>query len=324
MPHHLVAGAEIASLLQSRPAPKHVLLLSPDHFSQGKQVFSTTRSTFVWQGKYVVPQESLTNALLTTTRRALRLQDSVFQHEHGVRGLLPFFKTAWPEATVNAITVRADASTEAITGLRNALVQTLASDPDLVVVITIDFSHELPAYLADLHDAYAIEQLEELNASAANTVEIDSPPLFSLLTQLAKAEKQFLKLQAHSNSLRLMQATVTTAGTSHVLMSSAIEQPLAPSSTFTFFFDPTRPISSPEDRALRGYTRVQQTTIPFPAAFVAEHTATTTRWFAIPLEQTPASNNWTVVSDSRFATLAQMRQRWEQWASNNLSKKINE
>lgn len=324
VPHHLAAGFEIASLLESRPAPKHVLLLSPDHFSQGKQPFSTTRATFSWQGKEIAPETTLTSHLLVATGNALRVQENVFEHEHGVRGLLPFIKRAWPEATVNAITVRADTSAETISALRDVLIQTLANDPDLVIVMTIDFSHELPAYLANLHDAYAIQQLEQLHADANKTVEIDSPPLFSLLVQLVLQEQQFLHLHAHSNSLQLMQAAVTTAGTSHVLMSASSERPITSSSTFTFFFDPRRPIESSEDRALRGYTQVKQTEIPFPTAFVAERTSTTTHWMAIPLEQATDSKNWNVVSDARFASLKSLRQTWEQWADTQLSKNISE
>jgi AmmeMemoRadiSam system protein B len=319
IPHHLAAGREIASLLGSSPNSPQAVLLSPDHFSKGAQALSTTREAFQW-GEHRTPgDKGRIDRLLLRLPKALRVQDSVFLHEHGVRGLIPFLQLAWQHTGVTPITVRVDTSDETITKLAEALHEELQQDPSLMLVITIDFSHELPAYLADLHDAYAIGRLNALDETAARKVEIDSPPLFLLLTKLTKLEGSTLQLQAHTNSLRLMNASVSTLGTSHVLMSERVSStPETTSSHFTFFHNPSHPILSSEDRVYRGYDTVKTTAIPFPTAFVKEETATTTIWHAIPLA--PLKNKrWEVVSDQVFTTLKTERVVWENWARTHLT-----
>lgn len=314
VPHHLVAGREIASLLASSPVRGQAILLSPDHFTKGTHAFSTTRRSFDWQNKRITPSQALLDRLLNRLPQTLRIQDNVFEREHGVRGLLPFFQLAWQHTDVTPITVRADASDKAMIELAQVLHEELQTNPNLTIVVTIDFSHELPAYLADLHDAYAIQELQALHSEAAHSVEIDSPPLFVLLATLTKLQGGSLDLQGHTNSLRLMNAKIATLGTSHVLMSqNARATNSANVSSFTFFHDPHRPIASVEDRVYRGYTNVQTAQIPFPVVFVREETPSKTIWHAIPLKQTE-NTQWEVVSDQTFRDLKMARINWETWA----------
>lgn len=334
VPHHLVAGREIASLVSSTPAPKRVLLLSPDHFSQGQRALSTTRRSFVWNNVSIPPANALVDTLLAALPKALQIQDGVFRREHGVRGLVPFFQEAWPGVQVSALTVRTDTSSSTVEQLAQTLHTALQTDPGLLIVITIDFSHELPAYLADLHDRYAIQELLARNTNASSLVEIDSPPLFRLLTRLAQLQGLTLQLHAHTNSLRLMHASVTERGTSHVLMSGAPRpspdrsSPTTSPATisrFTLFHDSKRPIVSSENRAYRGYSDVRETTIPFPATFVREITATTTHWHTLPLRNIGSdSQAWELVSDQHLQPLSTQRAQWATWARNHLSDPSNE
>lgn len=323
IPHHLVAGREITSLLTSVPTKKRVLLLSPDHFSIGKQALSTTNRPFDWNGNTIRPDPSLSNQFLTAHPQALRLQDSVFEREHGVRGLIPFLAEAWPKATVNVMTVRNDASTSTLNALSDQLHKLLEAGPDLIIVVTIDFSHELPAYLADLHDAQAIGHLEARNAEAFRRVEIDSPPLFFLLSKLAEQQNVRLTVQAQTNSLRLMYASTTELGTSHALMSSEPGLATTNSQRFVFFHDPTRAIQSSEDRAYRGYDEVREARIPFETVFVQEIHPDRILWHALPLQRT-TNKTWELVSDQQFAALTNNRRTWEAWAAENLSKGVSE
>ncbi len=321
VPHHLVAGREIASLLSSSSIPRHVLLLSPDHFTKGKQALSITRRPFTWNGQTIPPNEALITTLSEALPDALQLQDDVFASEHGIRGLLPFLSTAWPDADVTALTVRVDTSTTTMQKLAQTLQTELARDPTLLIVVTIDFSHELPGYLADLHDAQAIAQLQALNADAFDQVEIDSPPLFFFLATLAKLEQTTLRLHAHTNSLYLMNTQIAERGTSHLLMSTVSKSDPTPlTKRFTLFHDATRNIISSEDRVYRGYDKIEEVTIPFPAIFVQETTTSTTIWHAIPLRKM-SETSWELVSDRTFKQLASERTQWETWARAHLSTK---
>jgi len=321
VPHHLVAGRELASLLASSPTRSHVLLLSPDHFTKGKQALSTTRQSFVWNGQRINPTPEIIDLLLNEFPEALKIQDDVFTREHGVRGLIPFIQTAWPRTNVTPVTVRLDTSNKTIEQLARVLHKELETNPNLTLIITIDFSHDLPVYLANLHDAHSIKSLEYLDIEASKLVEIDSPPLFRLLTTLTKLQNRSLQLQAHTNSLKLMKAEATPLGTSHLLMSQHPGPPLMnPTPFFTFYYDPGRKIVSSEDRAYRGYDEVQIASIPFPAVFVKEDTHTDTIWHALPIQQ-QATSHWTLVSDNVFETMKTERTSWEAWAAEHLSTK---
>jgi AmmeMemoRadiSam system protein B len=106
IPHHLVAGREIASLLTSASPKKRILLLSPDHFSIGDHALATTNKAFRWKEQTVRPDLALNKRLLAAFPTAFRVQDNIFEREHGVRGLVPFLTQAWPQASVNVMTVR--------------------------------------------------------------------------------------------------------------------------------------------------------------------------------------------------------------------------
>lgn len=321
VPHHLVAGRELASLLASSPVRSQTLLLSPDHFTKGKQALSTTRQPFVWNGQQINPTPGIIDTLLQEFPEALKIQDDVFTREHGIRGLIPFIQSAWPHTTVTPVSVRLDTSHQTIEQLARVLHRELETNPDLTLIITIDFSHDLPAYLADLHDAHSIKSLEYLDIEASKLVEIDSPPLFRLITTLTKLQNRSLQLHAHTNSLKLMKAEATLLGTSHLLMSQRSEPTLVnPTPTFTFFYDPSRKILSSEDRAYRGYDEVQIASIPFPAVFVKEEAHTSTIWHALPIQQR-ADSNWNLVSDKQFAIMKSERAGWETWAAEHLTTK---
>lgn len=318
IPHHLVAGREIASLLSSIPAPKRVLLLSPDHFSIGDQPLATTRGVFTWQDKSIVANNQLTNQLIASLPKILQVQDKVFVREHGVRGLIPFLTQAWPNAEVNAVTVRVDSSVAVIDQLNLAIQQALSNDPDLLVAVTIDFSHELPAYVADLHDAYALNHLLARDDSATSNVEIDSPPLYRLLIFLSEALGQTFQVDAHTNSLRIMNALSQTSGTSHFIMSTKPGAAIAAPSTFTLVLDRARGISSTEERMYRGYDEVKTVTIPFPVAFIKEQTNDQTIWHPIPLTL-KEDKTWRAVSDAERMKIPEKQlNTWITWAKLHL------
>ncbi len=325
VPHHLVAGREIASLISSASKPKHVLLLSPDHFAQGKQALAISDQSFLWKDQIIAPDTDLITRLQTALPTKLRLQNAVFIREHGVRGLLPFFAEAWPNVPVTALTVRVDTSTSTMQQLANTLHEELAHDPGLLVITTIDFSHELPAYIADLHDAQAIEHLQALDAAAFDKVEIDSPPLYFLLATLTGLEKSSLRLHAHTNSLKLMNALSSGHGTSHVLMSTVPNStPTAINKRFTLFTDARLKVTSSEDRIYRGYDEIQQAYIPYSALFVREETPSEVIWHPISLTQNQQQKTWELAPDTVIEQELVERYQWKNWAATNLPTNVRE
>ncbi len=322
VPHHLVAAQQIASLLSSTPAPTRVLLLSPDHFSRGERAISFPKQGFSWKGRPIPTDPSLQRTLEQALQANARQSDAVFMREHGVRGLLPFLTTAWPNAQIIPLTVRNDAPAQALLDLASAI-ETHAMDDKTIVVITIDFSHDLPNYVADLHDLLAEDALRATDVHATDLVEIDSRPLFRVLNTLAASPNRpplgNVRIHAHTNALRLMKAETTELGTSHFLASYS--QGIAPQRrwTTTLIHDEHKPVTSKEDRFYAGFDRLTTSTIPFPTAFVRIEQATSTRWQVLPLKQ--VGTGWLPLNDRERAALPQATvTRWIDWAKTHLTK----
>ena len=322
IPHHLVAGREIASLLSSTATPTRVILLSPDHFSRGKTIFSFPKQTFSWQGK-TIPTDSATETdLLHRLQPEAEMSETVFEKEHGVRGLLPFLATAWPMARILPLTVRNDATKDTLERLTAALDAALV-DPETLVVFTIDFSHDLPQHVADLHDLLAEDALRSLDAEAVTDVEIDSRPLFWALTSLAGSPISSptagdVRIHAHTNALSLMKAKTIDLGTSHFLASFAPGRAQARTRSYTLVHDEHRSVTSKEGRFYQGFDAITTSTIPFPTAFVRIEGATSTEWRALPLKK--VGSGWLPLNDQERNALPESDiGHWIAWAEQHLT-----
>jgi len=221
VPHHLVAAREIASLLSATQKPSVVYLISPDHFSKGKTVFTTTDRGFVSPFGRVPNEPDLVAGLVSDVPK-LRNNALPFAAEHGVTGLIPFITTAWPDVPVVPIIVRIDAKTSDRVSLAKALEDRLRQDPNALLLSTVDFSHYQPSSVADLHDKLAQDVVTSLADLEADRVEIDSPGTLGVALKVSRdLGLGDVTIHAHTNSIRLLQATVDTQSTSHLLVSFA-------------------------------------------------------------------------------------------------------
>lgn len=221
VPHHLVAAREIASLIAGTPEPSTVYLIAPDHFSQGKTVFTTTDASFE-TAFGTVPSDPTAVASLANAMKSVSNDPKPFMKEHGVYNEMPFIATAWPSARVVPIIVRLDASQDDRLALAHELTQRLSDDPNALLVASIDFSHYLPAEIADFHDALAQDVITSLADLEADRVELDSPGALAVTLKVARdLGLGDVTIQAHTNSLRLMHAEIAQESTSHFLASFA-------------------------------------------------------------------------------------------------------
>lgn len=221
VPHHLVAAREIASLMAATPKPSVVFLISPDHFTQGKTSLTTTDQGFTTPFGDVSNDPARVTDLLRDVP-SLRNNPAPFAKEHGVTGLIPFIGRAWPGVPVVPIIVRIDAKEKDRTALADSIVRVLQDDPNALLVSSIDFSHYLPAEVADFHDVLAQDVVASLADLEADHVEIDSPGALGATLKVARSlGLGNVTIHDHTNSLRLMNATIAQESTSHILASFA-------------------------------------------------------------------------------------------------------
>jgi predicted class III extradiol MEMO1 family dioxygenase len=247
IPHHLVAGREIASLLTSIPAPKNVFLLSPDHFSSGEE-FLTTNS--------------------------IRQTD-----EHGIQGLIPFMERAWPDAQIFPAMLRIDAPTSTRLEIVQKISSELIQSPDSLLIATIDFSHYLPTFAADFHDVYSTDIIRSLSCDKAYTIELDAPGVFEIACMTARRLGLNATIHANTNSLTIMKAEIAQDSTSHFIVSFSPGSPTKRQAYTTFISPPGKWVSA-ENRLEYGFDTRMDVDLDMNLAIgIAEHRQGMTLYF---------------------------------------------
>lgn len=222
VPHHLIAARELASLFLSTKAPSRIIFLAPDHFGRGRTAFTVADAPFTLPAGHVSANAShvtrLTDALPASTISA---DTALFAEEPGFAELLTMVRTAW-DVPVLPVLARANATPEERTALAAWIAEELRRDTGVLFIASVDFSHDLPAEVADFHDVLAEDVITSLADLEADRVELDSPSALAVALNTARRlGLGTVTVHAHTNSLRLAQSAHTFAGTSHFLASFA-------------------------------------------------------------------------------------------------------
>ncbi|USN52303.1 MAG: AmmeMemoRadiSam system protein B [Candidatus Nomurabacteria bacterium] len=279
VPHHLLPVKQIGEAFASAPNEKRVILLAPDHFSGCPTFVCTTEADFSYQ--------AITIPTVAAEQSPITKSDFLFTREHAIRGLLPFLKKRWPESELIPITIKADADVETIDRLAQWILTELQRG-DTYLVATIDLSHYLPAYLADIHDLVTIRDLLTPDPERWKPMEIDNPPIARIVQTLSRDLGLKGSVQSHTNSLRLVQSKKEREGTSHVIIRYSNEGEVPEEVSTILYTDPSRKIYSIEDRYYWGFDQIITTSTKQDWAEVI--TPTTTTRIDLPFERIDGLN----------------------------------
>lgn len=288
VPHHLLPVRQLGEAFATSPDAKRIILLSPDHFSQCKKDICTTGATFTYKQQTIPTQRATTNLA--------EVNDHVFEKEHGIRGLLPFIRTRWAEASITPITIKANTPTSTVDELALWLKNELQSK-DTFLVTTIDLSHYLPKYIADIHDRVTLRDLLSINPEHWKPMEIDNPPVARITLSVAKALGLKGTVLAHTNSQALVQSWNIREGTSHAIIRYAERGQDSEQIRTTLYTDPERRITSIEDRYYWGYDEIISTSTKQDWAELK--TPTTTTRVSLPAIQ--ENGYWLPVTDAEHS-----------------------
>ncbi|MBI4032380.1 AmmeMemoRadiSam system protein B [Candidatus Berkelbacteria bacterium] len=216
VPHHdLVATtrAELfTALKEKRPSVRTVILVSPNHYASGRASVQSSKELWELANGSIEPNTDVITALVTAGVAAE--EPGSFANEHGVKNVLANLEQTYPEAMIVPLILKSSTTREEVGALHDALA---ASCADCVLVASVDFSHDQPALLADLHDQLARRALEQLDDELLlGRVETDSAPSLLLLTRWARSHQteRFTEF-AHTNSGSLL-ADPEIATTTHL------------------------------------------------------------------------------------------------------------
>jgi AmmeMemoRadiSam system protein B len=214
VPHHLVAGRYLGSFFQSLEDqdPQTVVIIGPNHKQIGND--SIISSPLVWQTPYGVLANDKKLVTSITDKKLATNNEVVMGDEHSISTLVPFVKKIWPNVKVVPIILKNNTDQNRIDELIKFLVD---SKENILVLVSVDFSHYLPKSVADFHDELSLNVLESGSQRNLQELEVDSMPSLSALLKYNKLkEAENFTLFSHSNSGEIVGKDLTET-TSHII-----------------------------------------------------------------------------------------------------------
>ncbi len=230
--HHLLASSFIAEAFNTvaTTAPITVLLISPNHFDAGRADVITSAKN--WQTPYGVLEADTEQVNLLTASGLASVEESPFEQEHGVSGIVGFIKKSLPNSKVVPLIFKNRIKLPQIQSLVNSYVQ--PAEKNVLVVGSFDFSHYLTSRGADFHDIENLSTVESFNFGSIYNLDIDSRPGLAFFLQLLQnSGNQNFHLLENSNSSKLAKQDV-----------------LETTSYITGYFTKGKPVTNPADTAL--------------------------------------------------------------------------
>lgn len=261
VPHHLLAARQMAALFTTLPQARTMIILSPDHFKQGKTSFTAPAHRLCeLSGKEVdcaagnldeAKLSALANNISTLSRA-----DAPFMNEHGIYTLLPFLRRTQPSVKIVPILVRHDTSKDDLEILSNQLVDLMNRDPSVLLLTSIDISHYQIQEVADFHDVFTRNAIERLDAEQALNTETDSPESLFVALSVAGHFNLEAEIQSHTNSMVLTRALLDKVSTSHFVATFGMRSSASSTERIeTAFWHQLPKIETDEDRLYQGYDR---------------------------------------------------------------------
>lgn len=230
--HHLLAAPYIAEALGviATDAPVTVVLISPNHFSAGRDTVITSEAE--WETPYGLMQPDLEGIRALTKSGAAYVDEAPFEYEHGVTGVVPFIKRSLPRAKIIPLIVNDRLPVLAAQELAKRIHILLPQN--VLVVGSFDFSHYLPSRAAQFHDELSLSAIQHFDYGALSRLDIDSRPGLALFLQMMEERNasQFTLFE-HTNSAELTRAWDTLETTSYITGYFSTLTPLARASAET-------------------------------------------------------------------------------------------
>jgi len=200
IPHHLIVKNHLASFFTGLEKYEYetVVLIGPNHFDAGQSDIISSRSKWLTPYGEIAPDLELIDKL--SNFGITEIDEKPFYREHSISGLVPFVKKSIPQAKIVPIILKVGLSEDRVIELVQEIYKNIDLEKTLVLA-SVDFSHYLPAQVADFHDRRSNGIIGSFDFERIYSTEIDSPPsIYTLLKYLELAEAQKSNLLYHTNS----------------------------------------------------------------------------------------------------------------------------
>ncbi len=213
--HHFLASGMMVRFfegLQAGSSPTTIVLIGPNHFHHG--LANVSVSSLPWKTPFGIVETN--PRVVEQIKATLHLPEDpeAFAGEHSVGVLMPFVRYYFPHARVVPILIDVNARDNALRELRGLMSGYLA-DANNLVLLSMDFSHNSLASIADARDAQAQQAIFTVDLEKTRTLNVDCRKgLWLLLASLLDAGQFRVQITEHTNSAHLtgnpQQSNVTS------------------------------------------------------------------------------------------------------------------
>jgi poly-gamma-glutamate synthesis protein (capsule biosynthesis protein) len=221
IPHHLYAAPLIAAFFEgiSQQKVDTVILLSPNHYGIGIDDIATEKED--WSTIYGTLKTDKEKIDYLVNQRAAKINETIFDNEHGIYGITSFIKKTFPSAKIIPIVFRANTKKEELDKLVSSL-QPLMNEHTMIIA-SVDFSHYLPSDQADLHDAESREAISGFDTDKIFSFDpvknFDSPSsIYTVVSLMKKIGVTDLNILQNTNSAKLANDLSIQSTTSYFTM----------------------------------------------------------------------------------------------------------
>jgi AmmeMemoRadiSam system protein B len=214
--HHFLAKdlmVRFFSTLRADCSPETIILIGPNHFHHGSANISF--SSLPWKTPFGVLETDPHIVRQVKDATHLAEDTEAFTGEHSVGVLIPFVKYYFPHSRVVPILIDVNAQENRLRELRGVL-SLLLRDPHVLVILSMDFSHDSTAAIADSRDSRAQQAIADLDLSKVEGLNVDSRKgLWLLMASLRDQGHVEVHVTEHTNSARLTENPNQTDVTSY-------------------------------------------------------------------------------------------------------------
>jgi AmmeMemoRadiSam system protein B len=212
---HVLAASLIARqfALARDESVQRVVLITQNNWEAGTAPIITSLQD--WKTPLgTVPTDTAFTQMLVGKKLA-SVEENTFIHEHGITGVIPYVAYAFPNADVVVLVVRDKTPAALLDAMAGELEAQM--DKNTVVVGTIDMSHYLPKYLADVHDQKTIDAITHFQYDILPRLDIDTAPTLRIVMKIAehRGEKTFTTVD-HANSADITAQPDLLSTTSYI------------------------------------------------------------------------------------------------------------
>ncbi|MDD5055089.1 MAG: AmmeMemoRadiSam system protein B [Candidatus Peribacteraceae bacterium] len=235
LPHHLLAGSHLAEAYAAlrEQHPSVVVIVSPDHDGAGEAKIVTTDIGYATPYGSLAVDQGLADQLSGIP--LIRQDRNAFIYEAGISAHMPFIRHTFGDVPVLPVLVQGTTTMEEAEALARILDRILPDDA--LVVASVDFSHYVPEWVADFHDATSLSTLENFDLEFIPRLEVDSPASLATLQMFLKMRgAQRIVYRDHTNSASIEGKPEIAETTSHVYLAFSAGEPMQEAGISMLFY----------------------------------------------------------------------------------------